>query len=33
MIINKVEDGYYQVNLVAIKQNTLEEIFGDMTLN
>ena len=33
MIINKVEDGYYQVNLVAIKQNTLEEIFGDMTIN
>lgn len=33
LIINSVEDGYYSVNLVNIKQNTVDTIFGDMTLN
>ena len=31
--ISSIKKGFYNVNLVSIKINTLEDIFGDMTMN
>lgn len=33
LIVQSIKKGFYSVNLVNIKINTVEEIFGDMTLN
>ena len=33
LIIQSIKKGFYNVNLVNIKINTVSEIFGDMTLN